>query len=65
MSWHATALVPIGAYIHAHMQATRAGAPVVQRRPHRAAYPAGADPHELARLRDVDPLVCEGAINCT
>ncbi len=47
------------------MQATRAGAPVVQRRPHRAAYPAGADPHELARLRDVDPLVCEGTINCT
>ena len=59
------ALVSIGAYIHAHMHATLAGALVVQRRPHCAAYLAGADPHEVARLRDEDPLVCEGTINCT
>ena len=53
--------------MHAHMHATHAGALVVQRRPHCAAYLAGADPHEVARLRDVrvDPLVCEGTINCT
>jgi len=60
-----TALVSIGAYLHAHMHATLAGALVVQRRPQCTAYPAGADPHEVARIRDVDPLVCEGTINCT
>ena len=38
----------------------------VQRRPHCAAYLAGADPHEVARFRDVDrPTCCEGTINCT
>ena len=51
--------------MHTLMHATLAGALVVQRRPHCAAYLAGADPHEVARLRDEDPLVCEGTINCT
>ena len=44
--------------MHAHMHATLAGALVVQRRPHCAAYLAGADPHEVARLRDVEPATC-------